>query len=152
MATDPPTEPPLSRPPLPAADTQAARFSRARTRDRSAVTEDYVELIADLLDALGEARAVDLAHRLGVTQATVAAAIARLQRDGLVETRPYRGLFLTHAGRAAAQAARHRHSVVVRLLLALGLDQATAEADAEGIEHHVSEATLRAFERFLARK
>ena len=137
---------------LPPADTQAARFARARTRDRSAVAEDYVELIADLLDAEGEARAVDVAHRLGVTQATVAAAIGRLQRDGLVETRPYRGLFLTDAGRAAAQAARHRHGVVVRLLLALGLDHATAEADAEGIEHHVSEATLNAFERFLERK
>jgi len=136
---------------LPPADAQAERFARARKRDRAAVAEDYVELIADLLDADGEARAVDVAHRLGVTQATVAAAIGRLQRDGLVETRPYRGLFLTEAGRAMAQASKHRHGVVVRLLLALGLDQATAEADAEGIEHHVSEATLRAFERFLER-
>lgn len=116
------------------------------------MAEDYVELIADLLDAEGEARAVDVAQRLGVTQATVTAAIGRLQRDGLVETRPYRGLFLTEEGRAIAQVARHRHGVVVRLLLALGLDQATAEADAEGIEHHVSEATLKAFERFLGRK
>lgn len=138
--------------PLPPADAQAERFARARKRDRAAVAEDYVELIADLLDADGEARAVDVAQRLGVTQATVAAAIGRLQRDGLVETRPYRGLFLTDTGRAAAHAARHRHGVVVRLLLALGLDHATAEADAEGIEHHVSEATLRAFERFLERK
>jgi len=137
---------------LPPADAQAARFARARRRDRAAVAEDYVELIADLLDAEGEARAVDVAQRLGVTQATVTAAIGRLQRDGLVETRPYRGLFLTEEGRAIAQAARHRHGVVVRLLLALGLDQATAEADAEGIEHHVSEATLKAFERFLGRK
>jgi DtxR family manganese transport transcriptional regulator len=135
---------------LPPADTQAARFARARKRDRAAVAEDYVELIADLLDAEGEARSVDVANRLGVTQATVNAAVGRLQRDGLVETRPYRGLFLTEMGRRIAQAARRRHELVVRLLLALGLDPATAEADAEGIEHHVSDATLQAIERFLA--
>jgi DtxR family manganese transport transcriptional regulator len=135
---------------LPPADAHAARFAQAREGDRSAVTEDYVELIADLLDGEGEARAVDVARRLGVSQATVTAAVGRLQRGGLVETRPYRGLFLTDAGRAMAEAARRRHAVVVRFLLALGLDPATAEADAEGIEHHVSDASLAAFERFLA--
>jgi DtxR family manganese transport transcriptional regulator len=134
---------------LPPAAAQAARFARAREGDRTAVTEDYVELIADLLDGEGEARAVDVARRLGVSQATVTAAVGRLQRDGLVETRPYRGLFLTAAGRAMAKAARRRHELVVQFLLALGLDRATAEADAEGIEHHVSEATLAAFQCFL---
>lgn len=138
------------RRPLPPADMQAARFAHAREGDRTAVTEDYLELIADLLDGEGEARAVDVARRLGVSQATVTAAVGRLQRAGLVETRPYRGLFLTGEGRAMAEAARRRHALVVRFLLAVGLDPATAEADAEGIEHHVSETTLAAFERFLA--
>src|SRR5215212_7963736 len=133
----------------PPADAQAARFARQREADRTAVAEDYVELIADLLDGEGEARAVDLARRLGVSQATVTATVGRLRRDGLVETRPYRGLFLTEAGRAMAEAARRRHELVVRFLQALGLDQATAEADAEGMEHHASEATLAAFRRFL---
>jgi DtxR family transcriptional regulator, manganese transport regulator len=137
---------------LPPAGAQAARFARQREADRTAVTEDYVELIADLLDGEGEARAVDLARRLGVSQATVTATVGRLQRDGLVETRPYRGLFLTEAGRAMAEAARRRHELVVRFLLALGLDEASAEADAEGIEHHASEATLATFQRFLDRR
>lgn len=137
---------------LPPADTQAAGFALQREADRTAVTEDYVELIADLLDEEGEARAVDVAHRLGVSQATVTAAVGRLQRDGLVDSRPYRGLFLTEAGRATAEAARRRHALVVRFLMAHGICQAIAEADAEGIEHHVSEATLAAFERFLAER
>jgi DtxR family manganese transport transcriptional regulator len=135
---------------LPPVDAQAAGFALQREADRTAVTEDYVELIADLLDEEGEARAVDVAHRLGVAQATVTATVARLQRDGLVDSRPYRGLFLTEAGRAMAEVARRRHALVVRFLLAHGLDRATAEADAEGIEHHVSEATLAAFQRFLS--
>jgi DtxR family transcriptional regulator, manganese transport regulator len=136
--------------PLPDPDDHAARFARQREDDRASVASDYVELIADLLRAEGEARSVDLARRLGVSHATVTATVARLQRDGLVETKPYRGLFLTPAGRSMAEASRRRHDLVVRFLVAIGLDPATAEADAEGLEHHASDATLAAFERFLA--
>ena len=134
---------------LPPAADHAARFARQREADRTAVTEDYVELIGDLLHHGGEARAVDIAQRMGVSQATVAATVARLQRDGLVETKPYRGLFLTEAGHVLAAAARERHRLVTRFLMALGLDQAAAEADAEGLEHHASQATLDAFARML---
>lgn len=140
---------PRPKRPLPAEDDQAARFARQREADRTAVAEDYVELIADLLRAEGEARAVDLARRVGVSQATVANTIARLQRDGLVETRPYRGLFLTEAGAELAARAKARHELVVRFLIAVGLDAETAEADAEGLEHHASEKALAAFARFL---
>lgn len=138
--------------PLPSADDHAARFARQREADRTATAEDYVELIADLLREEGEARAVDLARRMGVSQPTVTATIGRLQRDGLVETKPYRGLFLTEAGERLAKAAKARHDLVVRFLLALGLDPETAEADAEGLEHHVSEKALEAFARFLAER
>jgi DtxR family manganese transport transcriptional regulator len=138
--------------PLPSEDDQAARFMRQREADRTAVAEDYVELIADLLRAEGEARAVDLARRMGVSQATVANTITRLQRDGLVETRPYRGLFLTEAGSELAARAKARHELVVRFLIAVGLDAETAEADAEGLEHHASEKALAAFARFVDAK
>ena len=137
---------------LPPADDHAVRFARQREADRTATAEDYVELIADLLREEGEARAVDLARRMGVSQPTVTATIGRLQRDGLVETKPYRGLFLTEEGERLAKAAKARHDLVVRFLLALGLDPETAEADAEGLEHHVSEKALEAFARFLAER
>lgn len=137
---------------LPSPDDQAARFLRQREADRAAVAEDYVELIADLRREEGEARAVDLARRMGVSQATVTATVARLQRAGLVETKPYRGLFLTQAGESMAETAKRRHDLMVRFLLAVGLDRETAEADAEGLEHHASERTLIAFARFLAER
>ena len=134
---------------LPAAELQAASFDRIRTDHRSEVAEDYVELIADLIDAKGEARAVDLADRLGVSPATVNNQVAKLARTGLVESEPYRAIFLTAAGRALADFAKARHRTVVAFLMALGVDQATAHQDAEGIEHHVSDATLDAMARFL---
>ena len=143
-----------ARPPspaLPAEPTQAKRFGKARTAQSAALLEDYVELISDLLASGGEARPTDIARRLGVSHATAIKSIGRLKREGLAEAKPYRGVFLTEAGQGLARRVRARHRVVVNLLLAVGVPSDAAEQDAEGIEHHVSEATLRAFGRFLQR-
>jgi DtxR family manganese transport transcriptional regulator len=131
---------------------QARRFKKVRDAHQTEVAEDYVELIAELIDNSGEARLVDLAERLGVTNATVNNTIQRLVRDGLVSCRPYRSIFLTDQGRALAIASRERHRLVRDFLLALGVDPETAEADAEGIEHHVSDATLSTFRSYLAKQ
>ena len=135
---------------LPAEPTQARRFGKARTAQSAALTEDYVELIADLLATSGEARLVDIARRLGVSHPTAVKSIRRLKREGLATARPYRGVFLTQAGHELAERVRARHRVVVELLVSLGVPEEAAEADAEGIEHHVSQVTLDAFSRFLA--
>jgi DtxR family manganese transport transcriptional regulator len=130
---------------------QAQRYQRVRDAHQTETAEDYVELIADLIDRKGEARLVDLAECLGVRRPTVSGAIQRLQREGLVSSEPYRAIFLTDKGRELAAAARERHRVVREFLMSLGVDAEAADADAEGIEHHVSEATLAAFRRHLAK-
>lgn len=130
---------------------RAERFQRVRDARQMEMAEDYVELIADLIDEKGEARVVDLAQRLGVTKPTVNNAIQRLQRNGYVTSQPYRAIFLTDKGHALATASRERHRIVREFLIAVGVEAEMAEADAEGIEHHVSDATLEAFERFLAK-
>jgi len=128
---------------------QARRFGKARTARSAAMLEDYTELIADLIAATGEARMADIARRLGVAHPTVSKTIARLKREGLVTSRPYRGIFLTEAGLAMAKSVHQRHRLVVDVLIAIGAPREAAEADAEGIEHYVSATTLRAFETFL---
>jgi DtxR family transcriptional regulator, manganese transport regulator len=135
---------------LPAELTQARRFGKTRSAQSSALLEDYVELIDDLLNSNGEARPTDVARRLGVSHATAIKTIARLKRDGLATGRPYRGVFLTDEGQKLAARVRARHRLVVDILLALGVPAEAAEADAEGIEHYVSEASLKAFAQFLA--
>ena len=64
-------------------------------------------------------------------------------------SRPYRGVFLTDAGPRWPSASRARHRLIVDTLRAIGVPAEAAEADAEGMEHHASEATLAAFARFL---
>ena len=134
---------------LPAELTQARRFGKTRSAQSGALLEDYVELIADLLTNNGEARPTDVARRLGVSHATAIKTIARLKRAGLATGRPYRGVFLTQEGQKLAARVRVRHRLVVDILLALGVPAEAAEADAEGIEHYVSEATLKAFAQYL---
>ena len=130
----------------------AAKFDRIRRAHQSEVAEDYVEMIADLIVENGEARTVDLASRFGVTSPTVNAIIQRLAREDLVETRPYRSIFLTEKGTALAEASRQRHKIVRDFLVSIGVPEAIAEEDAEGVEHHVSPETLDIFSRITGRQ
>ena len=147
-----PTRRPRAVGPKPArtAEMQASALRQTRRSHSSETAEDYVEAIAELTRSLGEARAVDLARRFGVSHVTVIRTVARLQRDGYVTARPYRAVFLTEKGARLAQESRERHELVVDFLRALGIPEAVAQGDAEGIEHHVSAETLAAFRRHLA--
>jgi DtxR family manganese transport transcriptional regulator len=135
----------------PALKQRSEHFARARKARQTEVAEDYIELIDDLIAATGEARAADVARSLGVTQATVANTVARLVRDGLATSRPYRAIFLTKRGQAIAQWSRERHRIVREFLLAIGVTPDTADADSEGLEHHVSEETMAALKRLTER-
>ena len=82
-----------------------------------------------------------------MTHATVNKTIARLRRDGLVTSKPYRSIFLTDAGRKIAARSKRRHLIVVAFLRVIGVSEKQAGIDAEGIEHYVSDETLAAFAR-----
>ncbi|MCQ8278309.1 manganese-binding transcriptional regulator MntR [Acetobacteraceae bacterium KSS8] len=149
----------MSRPPPPDPTNAApepgglaAHLDRARGAQMRVLLEDYVELIDDLAGTTPDRAPIGptvLARHLGVSHATVIKCIARLCREGLASSEPYRGVVLTASGTALADKVRRRHRLVVALLRAVGVPDADAEADAEGIEHHVSDRTLAAFERFL---
>ena len=123
-------------------------FKKVRDAHRTENTEDYLEIIADLLNTKGEARIVDIANKLDIAQATANKTIQRLQNQGFVKKEPYRSIFLTLKGQEVASVSKKRHIIVLTFLKNLGLDARTAEADAEGIEHHVSNKTLKKMEQF----
>ena len=123
-------------------------FKKVRDAHKTENTEDYLEIIADLLNTSGEARIVDIANKLGIAQATANKTIQRLQNQGYVKKEPYRSIFLTLRGQEIASISKKRHIIVLTFLKNLGLDAKTAEADAEGIEHHVSNKTLKKMEKF----
>ncbi len=128
--------------------SRAEVHRQTRKAHGSEIAEDYVEVIAELIADRGEARAVDISRQLGVTHVTVTKTVSRLQRDGLVTTEPYRSIFLTEEGEAMARRCQQRHETVYEFLLAIGVPERVAEIDAEGIEHHVSDETLKVFRSF----
>lgn len=137
---------------LQAPDAQAEAFAVVRQAHLMESTEDYVELIDDLIASQGEARLVEVAERLGISQPSASKTIARLQREGFVTSEPYRSIFLTDKGKSLADASRARHDLVYRFLLSIGVSEETAKIDSEGVEHHVSQETLDAFERIINRE
>lgn len=117
-------------------------FRQVREAHRRELIDDYVELISDLIIEVGEARQVDMAARLGVSQPTVAKMLKRTASLGFIQMIPWRGVFLTPEGEKLAQESRERHQIVENFLLVLGVSPEIARRDAEGMEHHVSRGDI----------
>lgn len=137
---------------MPRSQLPARSHARTRRDHASETAEDYVEAIDDIIGQRGECRVIDLARRFGVSHVTVSRTTGRLFRDGLIETQPYGPIVLTDEGAALANTARERHQIVLRFLQVLGVSALTAEIDAEGIEHHCSDETLRLMQEFILGK
>lgn len=124
------------------------QHQRTRRDHANETAEDYVEAISIIQANRGLCRLTDLAKHFMVSHVTVSKILARLEREGLVATVPYSPVQLTAAGELLAIESRKRHEIVVAFLLALGVGAENAEIDAEGIEHHVSQETLRCMQQY----
>ena len=116
----------------------------------SAAVEDYLERILELINLKGYAHVVDIATALKISQASVTNMVQRLDGDGLLKYEKYRGLVLTTAGETLARNIARRHQLLTDFLKLLGLDARVIYHDVEGMEHHISPATLRAIETLTA--
>jgi len=110
----------------------------------TAAVEDYLERILELVNTKGYARVVDIAERLGISQASVTNMVQRMDAEGLINYEKYRGLTLSTSGRTLASEIALRHGVLTDFLTLLGVDEKTILHDVEGMEHHVSPQTLDA--------
>ena len=104
--------------------------------------EDYLERIHELIEEKGYARVVDIASSLDVKQASVTSMVQKLGELGYLNYTKYRGLVLTDKGRSVAAGIQQRHETLSRFFSLFGLDARTQQHDIEGIEHHLSPATV----------
>jgi Mn-dependent DtxR family transcriptional regulator len=111
----------------------------------SQTAEDYLERIHQLIEQKGYARVVDIASSLKVKQASVTNMVQKLGDLGYINYEKYRGLILTEKGREVGCKIRKRHETLARFFSLFGLDPATQQLDIEGIEHHLSPATVDCF-------
>ena len=125
-----------------------SHYSTIRNQNKNEMLEDYVEAIQDILKIKGDVKNSDLAQHFGVSQATVNKNLKRLISFKLAKSEPYRSIFLTEKGEKLATQSKQKHEIVYNFLIKLGVSKKTAENDSEGIEHHVSEETLKLMRKF----
>lgn len=121
--------------------------SAPTTLGTTSAIEDYLERIMELMQEKGYARVVDIASRLGISQASVSNMVQKLDAEGLIKYEKYRGLVLTASGLNVAQTIARRHELLEDFFTLLGVSPQVIAHDVEGMEHHISTDTLDAIHR-----
>ena len=125
-----------------------SQYSNIRNQNKNEILEDYVEAIQEISEIKGDVKNADLAIHFGVSQATINKNIKRLISSKLATSEPYRSIFLTDEGKKLAEISKEKHNIVYQFLIKLGVSKKIAQYDSEGIEHHVSDETLKLMKNF----
>jgi DtxR family transcriptional regulator, Mn-dependent transcriptional regulator len=116
----------------------------------TAAIQDYVREIYKLESDGGRATTSELASRLGVSAPSVTAMLKKLASLGLVEHQRYRGATLTPKGeRVALEVIRHHRLLEQYLVETLGLPLDAVHAEADRLEHALSEELEAQIDRSL---
>jgi DtxR family transcriptional regulator, manganese transport regulator len=126
----------------------ARNHKRVRRQHQSEITQDYVEAIYRLHAEGKGTRVTDIQDVFGVSHVTVIRTLARLEEASLL-VKHQGSVTLTTSGEEMAIRAYDRHNLIMDFLMSLGVSEKTAAADSEGIEHHLSEETMKAIRSFL---
>jgi Mn-dependent DtxR family transcriptional regulator len=114
----------------------------AKKEDRTDRMEDYLEVIYELVEQKGYATTVDISNYLNVSSPSVTKMTQRLDETGYLKYEKYRGIRLTDEGVRIAQNIRNRHGLLAEFFKMIGVDEESANSDAEGIEHHLHPETI----------
>ena len=125
-----------------------SQYTNIRKQNKNEILEDYVEAIQEISEVKGDVKNADLAAHFGVSQATINKNLKRLINFKLASSEPYRSIFLTDEGKKLAAVSKQKHKIVYDFLIKLGVSKKNAQFDSEGIEHHVSEETLKLMKNF----
>jgi Mn-dependent DtxR family transcriptional regulator len=111
--------------------------------------EDYLEVIYELVQQKGYATTVDISSYLNVSSPSVTKMMQKLDETGYLKYEKYRGIRLTNEGIRIARNIRNRHGLLAEFFKIIGVDEETANNDAEGIEHHLHPETMKKLEEFI---
>ncbi|MBS4786366.1 MAG: metal-dependent transcriptional regulator [Clostridiales bacterium] len=109
--------------------------------------EDYLEKILMLNQSMGQVRSVDLANEMNFSKPSISIAMKKLKQNGFVNIDGGGYITLTESGMEIASRVLERHTLLTALLMALGVEEATAKEDACRIEHDLS---VESFEKIKA--
>lgn len=112
-------------------------------------SEDYLETILILSQRLPVVRSIDIATELNFSKPSVSVAMKHLKESGKIDVSNGGHITLTQSGKELAEKVYERHRVLAKMLITLGVDEKTANADACEMEHVISEETFRAIQNHV---
>ena len=122
-----------------------------KTRKTSSTTseEDYLEVIAELVELKGYATTLDISRFMNVSPPSVTKMLQKLDEKGYLEYEKYHGINLTVIGRQVADTIRKKHSTLLEFFEILNIGKGIATQDTEGLEHHLNDKTIRRLRKFI---
>ena len=111
--------------------------------------EMYLEAIYVLTKETGFVRSIDVSEYLGYSKPSVSRAVGILKNGGYILVDKAGLITLTESGKAVAEKIFERHTVLSKMLMALGVDPETAAEDACRLEHAISDKSFEAIKKHL---
>ncbi len=129
-------------------DSIKAAHKSERLRSSSRM-EDYLEVIAELVELKGYATTLDISRYMDVSAPSVTQMLKRLDEAKYLEYEKYRGINLTAGGARIAEGIRQKHDTLIEFFEMINIKYDTASQDAEGIEHHLNPETIKQLRKFV---
>ena len=111
--------------------------------------EDYLEVIAELVELKGYATTLDISRFMNVSPPSVTKMLQKLDEKKYLEYEKYHGINLTDIGNQVADAIRRKHSTLLEFFEILNIRKEIANQDTEGLEHHLNDKTIRQIRKFI---
>lgn len=109
--------------------------------------EMYLETIYILCKSKSSVRSIDVAEYMNFSRASVSRGIGLLKKQNLILMDKDGYITLTDSGLKTAEKIYERHTVISKMLMAMGIDEKTATEDACRIEHVISDKTFEAMKQ-----
>ena len=122
-----------------------------KTKKTSSTTseEDYLEVIAELVELKGYATTLDISRFMNVSPPSVTKMLQKLDEKKYLEYEKYHGINLTDIGKQVADTIRRKHSTLLEFFEILNVGKGIANQDTEGLEHHLNDKTIRQLRKFI---
>ena len=122
-----------------------------KTKKTSSTTseEDYLEVIAELVELKGYATTLDISRFMNVSPPSVTKMLQKLDEKKYLEYEKYHGINLTDIGKQVADTIRRKHSTLLEFFEILNVGHGIANQDTEGLEHHLNDKTIRQLRKFI---
>ena len=111
--------------------------------------EDYLEVIAELVELKGYATTLDISRFMNVSPPSVTKMLQKLDEKKYLEYEKYHGINLTNMGKQVADGIRRKHSTLLEFFEILGIGKEIANRDTEGLEHHLNDKTIRRLKKYI---